>query len=76
MNKAELIKAFAIADLLAEKMELGEEPTNGEMLQALFPNMKTEDTSFKSLIGTDLDGGYVPLLREWWNSPYQKGGEE
>ena len=50
--------------------------TNGEVLQALFPYVKTEDTSFNTLIGTNLDKSYVPLSREWWNSPYQKGGEE
>lgn len=37
MNKAELIKA--LAELLAEKMEIGEEPTNGEVIRALFPNI-------------------------------------
>ena len=49
--------------------------TNGEVIQALFPYVKTEDTSFNMLIGTDLDKGYVPLQREWWNAPYQKGGK-
>ena len=50
--------------------------TNGEVIQALFPNMKTEDTSVESLIGTDIDRGYVVFNRDWWNTPYQKGGEE
>ena len=49
--------------------------TNGEVIQALFPYVKTEDTSFNTLIGTNLDKSYVPFLREWWNAPYQKGGE-
>lgn len=49
--------------------------TNGEVLQALFPYVKTEDTSINTLIGTNLDKGYVPFLREWWNAPYQRGGE-
>ena len=49
--------------------------TNGEVLQALFPYVKTEDTSFNMLIGTNLDKSYAPLSREWWDSPYQKGGE-
>lgn len=49
--------------------------TNGEVIQALFPYVKTEDTSFDTLIGTNLDKGYVPLQRGWWNAPYQKGGE-
>ena len=49
--------------------------TNGEVLQSLFPDMKTEDTSVESLIGTDIDRGYVIFNRDWWNAPYQKGGE-
>lgn len=50
--------------------------TNGEVIQTLFPNMKTENPSFKSLIGTDIDGGYVLFDREWWNAPYKKGDED
>lgn len=45
--------------------------TNGEVIQALFPYVKTEDTSFDKLIGTDLDKSYVPLQRAWWNAPYK-----
>lgn len=50
--------------------------TNGEVLQALFPNMKTEDTSFKPLIGTDIDRSYVVFQRDWWNAPYKAESEE
>lgn len=46
--------------------------TNGEVIQALFPYIKTEDTSFDTLIGTNLDKGYVVFQRDWWNAPYQK----
>ena len=57
-------------------VEIHKGMTNGEVIQALFPYVKTEDTSFNTLIGTNLDKSYVPLSREWWNSPYQKGGEQ
>ena len=50
--------------------------TNGEVIQALFPYVKTEDTSFDILIGTNLDKGYVPLQREWWNAPYKAESED
>lgn len=56
--------------------EIPEGMTNGEVIQALFPYVKTEDTSYDTLIGTNLDKGYIPLQRDWWNAPYQKGGEE
>ena len=50
--------------------------TNGEVIQAVFPYVKTEDTSFSTMIGTNLDESYIPFQRDWWNAPYQKGGEE
>ena len=49
--------------------------TNGEVIRALFSYVKIEDTPFTSLIGTDLDTGFVPFLAEWWNAPYKAEGE-
>ena len=65
----------AVEELKQNNIWIPEGMTNGEVLQALFPNMKTEDTPFRPLIGTDIDGGYVVFNRDWWNAPYQKGGE-
>lgn len=56
-------------------VEIPEGMTNGEVIQALFPYVKTEDTSFSTMIGTNLDESYIPFQMEWWNAPYQKGGE-
>lgn len=75
MNKAELIKA--LAELLAEKMEIGEEPTNGEVIQAMFPC--TEVVEGDGITGVRIDtkdiGALMVLYTDWWNAPYQKGGE-
>ena len=65
----------AVEELKQNNIWIPEGMTNGEVLQALFPNMKTEDTSVESLIVTDIDRGYVVFNRDWWNAPYQKGGE-
>ena len=79
MNKAELIKA--LAELLAEKMELGEEPTNGEVIQAVFPNAEIKEIkgSFdkNKLLGYRiwLGGRSQDFTLDFWNAPYQKGGE-
>lgn len=70
MNKAELIKA--LAELLAEKMEIGEEPTNGEVLQAVFPNCLINKTD--NWVNIHIDT-LTPFSRKWWNAPYQKRGE-
>ena len=37
--------------------------------------MKTEDTPFRPLIGTDIDKGYVLFNRDWWNAPYKEESE-
>ena len=68
MNKAELIKA--LAELLAEKMEIGEEPTNGEVIQTLFPKC-VNHTDADGWIITTIDG-FTEFTPEWWNAPYQK----
>ena len=65
----------AVEELKQNNIWIPEGMTNGEVIQTLFPNMKTEDTSVESLIGTDIDRGYVVFNRDWWNAPYKKGGE-
>lgn len=66
MNKAELIKA--LAELLADKMEMGEEPTNGEVIQAVISELKPIVLSNETCA--------IYFDWDWWNAPYQKGGEE
>ena len=77
MNKAELIKA--LAELLAEKMEIGEEPTNGEVMQALFPKLELGELVYNRrryfLMGDAIDTFDFKTTDKWWNAPYQKGGE-
>ena len=62
----------AVEELKQNNIWIPEGMTNGEVLQTLFPNMKTEDTPFRPLIGTDIDKGYVLFNRDWWNAPYKK----
>jgi hypothetical protein len=69
MNKAELIKA--LAELLADKMEMGEEPTNGEVIQTLFPNISVYEHGSTYSVNNEYN-----FNATWWNTPYQKGGEE
>ena len=68
MNKAELVKA--LAELLAEKMQLGEEPTNGEVIQALFPNSKFTKMGYGN-IEFAVDGFVFELTDRWLNAPYK-----
>ena len=76
MNRTEVIQAIAeeIAEEMLEHIEKLEPLTNGEVVKAVFPSFAVEVNSDwvacwinpHETIGFDLD---------WWNSPYQKGGE-
>lgn len=54
--------------------------TNGDVIKAMFPNAKVDDYDYGKdpvidVYGID-DTEYITLRKEWWNSPYQKGGKE
>ena len=82
MHKDELIKVISerIAKAMVKRIEKtlpyqpSKELTNGEVIQALFPNCVTNIDSDGWFL-TNIDGlsAFTP---EWWNAPYQKGGEE
>ena len=72
MNKAELIKA--LAEMFAEKIEIGEEPTNGEVIQTLFPIERIYEGEYVEVVFKEqYHTTYFTL--DFWNAPYQKGGE-
>ena len=50
--------------------------TNGDVIKALFPYVKTEDIlPGATVMGTNLDKGYVPFQKKWWNAPYKENKE-
>ena len=52
------------------------EPTNGDMIQALFEGLEVEFVEDVPLVRTNLDGTLVTFCASWWNAPYTgKGGE-
>ena len=68
MNKAELIKA--LAELLAEKMEIGEEPTNGEVIQTLFPIERIYKEEYVEVVfKRQYHTTYFTF--DFWNAPYK-----
>lgn len=48
----------------------GEQPTNGEMLKAIFDGITEEFSEYAPLVNTNLDGSLVSFLADWWNAPY------
>lgn len=76
MNKEELIRA--IGELFFEKMQLGDYPTNGDMIKAIFPKvivLKLMSSFDKGkLLGyrTWLGGHSQDYFLDWWNAPYDE----
>lgn len=78
MDKAELIKK--IAEMLVEKMIIGEKPTNGDVIKAVFADGKTrreqsfthDRTVFAFPDGTYF-GAECRFDTDWWNAPYEGG---
>lgn len=48
--------------------------TNGEVIQAVFPNATVEYLEYSNYIHI-ADGIGFKINRSWWNATYQKGGE-
>lgn len=56
-------------------VQLPDNPTNGDVLQAVFAGISAEECDYAPLISTNLDGSLVSFLPKWWNAPYTgKGG--
>lgn len=75
MNRAELIKAIAeeIAEEMLEHIEKLEPLTNGEVLKALFPNMKVHEYTEKVVLNGLGDEFQIQSMawKNWWNAPYK-----
>lgn len=47
-------------------------PTNGDMIKAMFPNIEMWGES-KNTLDYSLGGMIHRVLKSWWNAPYKKG---
>lgn len=55
-------------------LTIPENPTNGDMIKALFPKGKI--IKFQTFIRYELsDGTCINVNDNWWNAPYKKGEE-
>ncbi len=55
----------------ANKGECFEGMTNGEVIQALFPNISVYEHGSTYSVNNEYN-----FNATWWNAPYQKGGEK
>ena len=51
-----------------------ENPTNGDMIRAMFPNTHIEEGSKYVLLKSEYDN--VAIWNSWWYAPYKKGGKD
>lgn len=54
-------------------LTIPENPTNGDMIKAMFPNINIEEGSKYVLLKSECDN--VAIWNSWWNAPYKKGEE-
>ncbi len=62
------ISALSEQKSLKERME---QLSNGEVIQALFPNVSVYEHGSTYSVNNEYN-----FNSTWWNAPYQKGGEE
>jgi len=75
---AEVWEGEAIADIKSFKpiLTIPENPTNGDMINALFPNAKNIRVDGGYPLNYIIEGEWHRNLKEWWNAPYKAESEE
>ena len=60
-----------------EAIPTPKDATNGDILRTIFPKAKYELQKFyeEDTIVFDLDGFYMRISSDWWNSPYKENIE-
>lgn len=53
-------------------LAIPDNPTNGDMIKAMFPNIEMWGES-KNTLNYSLGGMIHRVLKSWWNAPYKKG---
>ena len=58
-------------------LTIPENPTNGDMIKALFPNIEIYDSEKMESVYTGIPfgkyiGANVDCMRDWWNAPYKE----
>ena len=44
--------------------------TNGEVIQALFPTWRIQETNYENIVASSTDTYNKLFSTKWWNSPY------
>lgn len=69
----------AVEELKQNNIWIPEGMTNGEVMQAVFPNIELGETRINRkryfFKGEAIETFDLKVHDNWWNAPYQKGGE-
>lgn len=72
---AQVWEGEALADIkncIKPVLTIPENPTNGDMIKAIFPNCKLKVlTDKKEVVALELKD-----VKEWWNAPYKAESED
>ena len=78
MNRTEVIQALAeeIAEEMIEHLEKLEPLTNGDIVKAVFPNLKYTRGDGFTMIEADNHATRILIWDSFWDSPYMAESED
>lgn len=74
-------KSFDAIDFAPTVLEIPDNPTNGDMIKAMFPNVTVRDSYYTYAVEVKLeyhsqhDTGLL-FDKKWWNAPYKMESED
>ena len=68
------LTSWRLYDAIKNGTQLFDNPTNGDMIKAIFPNMIDSCWERKKYL-SDVCGDYTAIeyTENWWNAPYKRG---
>lgn len=61
----------SLGDAVRDGISLPSNPTNGDMIKAMFPNQNSDNVDSVALL--DIDGYVITTFhKKWWNAPYER----
>lgn len=67
---------IAVDNYIPSILGIPENPTNGELIEAMFPDGKIWKSGNYMCLLTNGQGDAQMLDLDWWNTPYKKGAKE
>lgn len=81
-QKKEYSESMLDVNIIANGTPIPDNATNGNVIKAMFPNIITDEFASTihattKVVSNGIKGGIsYDFWKDWWNSPYQKGGKK